>query len=119
MQWNNYRSIESLRAFLNLVIEISSAYLPSGAHVCWLNDQHAYKSVKTAAQIKELIHICPFEGWTKIGEALHHKVVEPLILDPARRGALEKPWIVMVITDGEVSTLYFFLMKLTAKNLRR
>ncbi|RPB26889.1 hypothetical protein L211DRAFT_847033 [Terfezia boudieri ATCC MYA-4762] len=98
---NLLTSIDSLRTFLILVV--SSAYLLSGAHVCWLNDQQAYKSVKISIQIQELIHICPFEGWTEIGEALYHKVVEPLILKPARRGALAKPWIVMIITEGEFS----------------
>lgn len=102
MQWNHGRSIESLRAFLNLVIKISSIYLKDGASICWLNNQRTYRNVKTAQQVTDLIHICPFEGWTKIGESLHYKVLEPLILGLARSGQLAKPTVVMIITDGEV-----------------
>ena len=43
-------------------------------------------------------------GLTPLGTSLDHKIIQPLLLGPARSRALQKPLLVIAITDGEVST---------------
>lgn len=42
-------------------------------------------------------------GPAMMGAALDYKVLQPLVLAPARQGALRKPKLVIVITDGSGS----------------
>lgn len=39
-------------------------------------------------------------GLTPLGTSLDKKILQPLVLGPARAGRLEKPVVVIVITDG-------------------
>ena len=40
-------------------------------------------------------------GLTPLGTALDQKVLQPLLLGPARQRQLQKPLLVIAITDGE------------------
>lgn len=42
-----------------------------------------------------------FSGLTPLFNSLRTKIIEPLVLGPARQNALQKPVLVIVITDGE------------------
>lgn len=41
-----------------------------------------------------------FTGLTPFGTQLNQKVIEPIILGPARQGRLQKPVSIIAITDG-------------------
>jgi Mg-chelatase subunit ChlD len=41
-----------------------------------------------------------FRGGTPIGTQLDAKILQPLVLSPARNGTLAKPVLVVIITDG-------------------
>ncbi|KAL9005658.1 MAG: hypothetical protein Q9188_001564 [Gyalolechia gomerana] len=42
----------------------------------------------------------PFKGLTPLGTNLRERIIEPLVLGPARSGALRKPVLILTITDG-------------------
>jgi hypothetical protein len=42
-----------------------------------------------------------FDGGTRLGTALDERILQPLLLKPARNGTLKKPVLIIVITDGE------------------
>lgn len=103
MQWYGGTSIQSLRNFLNLIVKISSIYLEEGVSIRWLNHPQWYDGVRNNGAIDNIINWNPFYGWTKIGQALRYKILDPLVLQPAYSGYLQKPVVVMMITDGEAS----------------
>lgn len=57
--------------------------------------------IKSEDQIQSIIRQVPFQGQTPLGSHLSQKVLEPLVLQPARSNALRKPILVIMITDGE------------------
>jgi Mg-chelatase subunit ChlD len=52
----------------------------------------------------QLISQIRFSGLTPLGTSLDQKVLQPLLLNPARQGQLRKPMLVIVITDGAPSS---------------
>jgi hypothetical protein len=42
-----------------------------------------------------------FAGLTPLGTSLDQKILQPLLLGPARSNALQKPLLVIAITDGQ------------------
>ncbi|SCZ94689.1 BZ3500_MvSof-1268-A1-R1_Chr12-3g04047 [Microbotryum saponariae] len=48
----------------------------------------------------QLIENVKFSGLTPLGQALDEKVLQPLVLGPARAGRLQKPVVVIAVTDG-------------------
>lgn len=42
-----------------------------------------------------------FSGLTPLFTSLRSKIIDPLVIAPARQNALQKPVLVIVITDGE------------------
>lgn len=61
----------------------------------------ALDKIKSEDQIQNIIRQVPFQGQTPLGSHLSQKVLEPLVLQPARSNALRKPVLVIMITDGE------------------
>lgn len=49
----------------------------------------------------DLVTQVKFSGLTPLGTELQRKILEPLVLSPARQGRLQKPVLVIIITDGE------------------
>ena len=99
--------IPSLKTFLRHVLKISSVYLNEGLSIRWLNSQSRHDGVKADLDLVQLIDRNPFKGDTLIGNALRSKILEPLVMEPARGGRLEKPVMVLIITDGMVSLVFF------------
>lgn len=58
----------------------------------------AINSEAGAASLIQKVH---FDGMTPLGTNLQKKVLEPLVLQPARHGSLRKPVLIITITDGE------------------
>ena len=48
----------------------------------------------------QLVSQVRFAGLTPLGTELRNKVLEPLVMGPARRGQLQKPVLIIVVTDG-------------------
>jgi hypothetical protein len=57
--------------------------------------------IRTGTETEGLVASVPFGGGTPLGTQLDAKVLQPFIVGPARQGQMQKPVLVMVITDGE------------------
>ncbi|KAL8935013.1 MAG: hypothetical protein Q9211_004927 [Gyalolechia sp. 1 TL-2023] len=56
--------------------------------------------VQTVQTLRYISDHIPFKGLTPLGTSLRERIVEPLVLGPARSGALRKPVLILTITDG-------------------
>lgn len=57
-------------------------------------------NITNEPQAMQLIQQVKFSGLTPLGTQLQQKVIEPLVLRPARANQLQKPVVVIAITDG-------------------
>ena len=56
--------------------------------------------VTSEAQATQIVSQIRFSGLTPLGTSLDQKVLQPMLLNPARAGQLRKPLLVIVISDG-------------------
>ena len=57
--------------------------------------------VRSEQIMDQIIAATPFQGLTPLGKGLKQHVLEPLIIQPALRGQLQKPVLIITITDGQ------------------
>ncbi len=57
--------------------------------------------VRSEQLMDHIIAVTPFQGMTPLGRGLRANVLEPLVLKPARNGQLQKPVLIITITDGQ------------------
>ncbi|KAF2027475.1 hypothetical protein EK21DRAFT_71846 [Setomelanomma holmii] len=57
--------------------------------------------VATEAQIEQIMRGVQFKGLTPMGTSLRKKVIDEIVLAKAQQGALQKPILVIAITDGQ------------------
>lgn len=75
----------------------NEAYFAS-AHLSFVGI--AGDNIRNEADVQGLVSRIRFTGLTPFGSQLNQKVIEPLILGPARQGRLQKPVSIIAITDG-------------------
>lgn len=56
--------------------------------------------VTSEAQATQIVSQIRFSGLTPLGTSLDQKILQPMLLNPARAGQLKKPLLVIVISDG-------------------
>lgn len=99
---------DALKDTLRRVARFATILSPQGISVRILNyddvEQGSWDGLKTVEDINERIQRVDYVGGTPLGTKLYSKVLEPMILSKARSRQLEKPVIVIIITDGEERT---------------
>ncbi|BEI80822.1 hypothetical protein CcaverHIS002_0113510 [Cutaneotrichosporon cavernicola] len=93
--------IEDLKVIVNYVAFVASLFDADGIEVRFLNASTIASGVKNEADVQKLIDANPFKGVTNLGKEMWSKVLDPLIVRPAQKGTLQKPVLVISITDGE------------------
>ncbi|BEJ17719.1 hypothetical protein CspHIS471_0611200 [Cutaneotrichosporon sp. HIS471] len=93
--------IEDLKVIVNYVAFVASLFDADGIEVRFLNSTAIASGVKNEADVQKLIEANPFKGVTNLGKEMWSKVLDPLIVRPAQKGTLQKPVLVISITDGE------------------
>lgn len=61
-----------------------------------MNSRIDGNNITGEAAAMQLISQVKFSGLTPLGTALQNKILEPLVLGPARAGRLQKPVLVIV-----------------------
>lgn len=56
--------------------------------------------IQSEQQLNYIADQIPFKGLTPLGTSLKQRIIDPLVLGPARQGSLKKPVLVLTITDG-------------------
>ncbi len=67
----------------------------------FLNSSAIGNGIKNDGDVQKLVDANPFKGVTNLGKEMWSKVLDPLIVRPAQKGTLQKPVLVISITDGE------------------
>lgn len=57
--------------------------------------------ITSEEQLKTLIDAVQFTGDTPLGSSLEDRILKPMVLDPVSRNTLQKPVLVIAITDGK------------------
>lgn len=93
--------IDDLKVILSRVAFAASLFDDDGVQVRFMNDPAQGNGIRNEQQVNELISRVRFTGLTPMGRELNKKILQPLVLGPARSGQLRKPVLVVTITDGQ------------------
>jgi hypothetical protein len=97
----NGERIKDLKLVLSRVAYATSLFDEDGVQVRFMNSEERGDNIRSEAQVEQLVQRIQFKGLTPMGTNLKNKVLEPLVLAPARAGQLRKPVLVITITDGQ------------------
>lgn len=65
-----------------------------------MNSRVDGNGITSEPQALQLLQNVKFSGLTPLGTQMRQKIIEPLVLGPARNGQLQKPVVIVTITDG-------------------
>lgn len=103
---SEYR-FQNLRRLVSKISQIAQCYHTSsggGISLRCVNFQNdaGFNHLSPRAADEALQQVHP-RGSTRLGTALLQKVVDPFVIQPARQGKLQRPVLVVIVTDGEPS----------------
>lgn len=96
--------IDELKFLLQSVAFASSLFDQDGFSVRFMNSELEGNNIRTEDQARTIVEQVKFEGVTPLAGSLKDKILQPLVYGPAQQGRLTKPVLVIIITDGIVST---------------
>jgi hypothetical protein len=93
----------TLKTIVRRIARIGSAYNPSGITIRFINANNdgGFNGIVTEEQVETCLDAVQLGRGTPLGTTLFEKVVQPLIVQKAKRGELRRPVVVSVVTDGE------------------
>ncbi|KAJ5090194.1 hypothetical protein N7532_008878 [Penicillium argentinense] len=92
---------DQLRQILGLVATAASTFDQDGISVRFMNSMETGDGIRNADDVNNLVSRVRFAGLTPLGTSLRSKVIDPMIVGPARANRLDKPVLVITITDGQ------------------
>ncbi|KAK8869721.1 hypothetical protein IAR55_000289 [Kwoniella newhampshirensis] len=96
----NGERIEDLKMILSKIAFACSLFDHDGIQVRFLNSQIQGNNINNEQAALQLVGQVKFSGLTPLGTSLDQKILQPLLLGPARSNALQKPLLIIAITDG-------------------
>jgi len=92
--------IDDLKLILSKVAFATSLFDQDGIQVRFMNSRVDGNGITSEPQALQLLQNVKFSGLTPLGTQMRQKIIEPLVLGPARNGQLQKPVVIVTITDG-------------------
>ncbi|KAL8693561.1 MAG: hypothetical protein Q9218_001647 [Villophora microphyllina] len=103
--------IEDLKEILSRVVGVATLFDDDGISIRFLNNWHSdpamdgfdmrrLDGIRNKQMVDHIISKTQYVGLTPLGTELRNKVIDPLILGPARNRQLQKPVLVIIVTDG-------------------
>lgn len=92
---------EQLRQILGIVATGASTFDQDGISVRFMNSNEIADGIRSVDDVNMLVSRVRFAGLTPLGTSLRNKVLEPMVVAPARAGRLQKPVLIITITDGQ------------------
>ncbi|KAJ5669438.1 hypothetical protein N7462_010508 [Penicillium macrosclerotiorum] len=92
---------EQLRQILGIVATAASTFDQDGISVRFMNSMETGDGIRSADDVNQLVSRVRFSGLTPLGTSLRSKVIDPLVVGPARANRLDKPVLIITITDGQ------------------
>ncbi|KAL3161824.1 hypothetical protein ABBQ38_008914 [Trebouxia sp. C0009 RCD-2024] len=93
--------IDDLKLILAKVAEVATLFDDDGIVVRFMNSQIQGNGIRNAQEANNLIQNVRFTGMTPLGTNLNEKVISPFLASGVQKRNLEKPILVITITDGE------------------
>ncbi|KAF3314865.1 hypothetical protein TWF173_004392 [Orbilia oligospora] len=93
--------IKDLKLILERVAFAATLFDHDGISLRFMNNDLARNNITQPQEIEQIISQVQFKGLTPMGTSLKSKVLDPLVLAPARSNGLQKPILVITITDGQ------------------
>ena len=78
----------------------ASLFDSDGIQVRFMNSQVDGNGIRNAKEATDLVQRVRFSGLTPLGTSMDRKILQPLVLGPARSNALQKPVYIIAVTDG-------------------
>lgn len=75
--------------------------LAAGISVRFMNANLQGDNIRDTASAANLVTRCQFSGMTPLGTQMHARILKPLVEIPIANRTLQKPVLVITITDGE------------------
>ncbi|KAK9389040.1 hypothetical protein V1515DRAFT_322779 [Lipomyces mesembrius] len=97
----NGERIHDLKLILSRVAYAAALFDNDGIEVRFMNSTVQGNGINSEAAASDLVSQVRFAGLTPLGSGLLSKVLDPLVLGPARSGSMKKPVLVIAITDGQ------------------
>lgn len=97
----NGERLKDLKIVLGYAAYAASLFDDDGIQVRFMNSDVQGNNIRTEQDAAQLIDRVPPKGLTPMGTSLRNKVIDPLVLGPARTGHLRKPVLIITITDGQ------------------
>lgn len=117
----NGERIDDLKLILNRAAFVAALMDDDGLEVRFMNNSIQGNNLKNENQITSLISQVNFRGLTPLGTSLKSKVIDPMVVGPARANKFRKPVLIVTITDGqpagESTNTVFSVIKDTKKFL--
>lgn len=124
----NGERISDLKVILERVVFAATLFDRNGISIRFMNSNEQGDNVVAmepgrGPSVAELLQRIQYKGLTPMGTSLKNKVLEPLVVNPARAGRLEKPVLIITITDGqpagESQTAVFDAIRYASTELQR
>merc|ERR1711939_639321 len=92
--------IDDLKLIVGRVAFAASLFDSDGINVRFMNDPAQGNNITSEQQATQLVQQVKFSGLTPLGTALRDRVINPLVIQPARAQQLRKPVLIVSVTDG-------------------
>ncbi|KAL4919936.1 hypothetical protein BDW62DRAFT_28048 [Aspergillus aurantiobrunneus] len=92
---------EQLKQILGIVATVASTFDEDGISLRFMNNDFMQNNIRSAQEVDQIISNIRFAGMTPLGTSMRARVLDPLIIGPAKAGRLQKPVLVITITDGQ------------------
>ncbi|KAK9802942.1 hypothetical protein WJX72_002270 [[Myrmecia] bisecta] len=99
----NGERIQDLKMILGKVAEVATLFDDDGILIRFMNSNVQGNGIRDATSANTLVGQVNFNGLTPLGLKLNEKVVQPFLAAGVQQRNLQKPILVIVITDGEPS----------------
>ncbi|GAA6021515.1 hypothetical protein JCM10207_005787 [Rhodosporidiobolus poonsookiae] len=97
----NGSRIDDLKLIVSRVAQAASLFDSDGITVRMMNSRVEGNNITNDQLVQQFLSTINFSGLTPFGTNLDHKVIQPLVVGPARANVLRKPILVIAVTDGE------------------
>jgi hypothetical protein len=92
--------IDDLKLIMSRVAYATSLFDQDGIQVRFMNSRVEGNNINSEQAALNLLQQVRFSGLTPLGTALDQKIIQPLVLGPAQSNTLQKPVLIIAITDG-------------------
>lgn len=89
-----------MKSILAKIAHATSLFDADGIQIRFLNSSISGDNIRNESEVAQLVQRVQFSGLTPLGTSMERKILDPLVLGPARQQQLQKPVIVITITDG-------------------